>query len=96
MTTIERSKLIAILARRQDWKCSVCGKPLANSGPLEVAHRIPRGRIVRLVGKAAEWDIDAVELVCTRRGKTCNDAALLPIGVARDDLIKRLKEKYSE
>lgn len=90
MTNEEYELLTLKLARRQDWLCATCGETLPTGYPLEIAHRIPRGQIVRKVGKWAEWHPDAVALVCTRRGKACNDGALLPIGVARQELIDHL------
>jgi hypothetical protein len=91
MTSERYWQLRNLLYVKQGGKCPVCHKPL--EGPVELAHRIPRGQIVRKVGKWAEWHHRALWLVCTRRGKACNDAALLPIGVAREELLDELRKE---
>lgn len=77
---------------RQDGLCATCGKPLAYAGTLELAHRVPRGELVRKLGKAAEWHLLALALVCTRKGKNCNDGALAPIGLPRQAIMERIRE----
>lgn len=97
MTIEERNTKVFDLYMKQGGKCR-CGHQFKETDRVELAHKVPRGEVIRKVGKQAEWDTEALELVCTTKGsfgKECNSDALLPIGVARDDLIKRLKEKYN-
>lgn len=82
--------LTDMLYLRQYGRCATCGKAL--TGKTEVAHRVPRGRLTRRCGKAAEWHPMAVALVCTRKGHDCNDGQLLPIGLPREQLMERIRQ----
>ena len=87
MTDSEHRQLVAQKWYEQDGYCGTCGLPLAPwvercrklglGDGLELAHRIPRGKVVRKLGKAYEWHPKVLMLVCTRYGKRCNDGALI-------------------
>ena len=97
MTSEHRRELIRYLYDEQVGLCAYCEQPLgpwiAGGHPVELAHKVPRGRLVRMCGKGAEWHPLALALVCTRYGKRCNDGVLLPIGLPREDLMQRIREE---
>ena len=69
--------IVAQLYVQQDGICPVCKGTLKDAPGYELAHRIPRGKVVRKLGKAYEWHPKVLMLVCTRYGKRCNDGALI-------------------
>ena len=77
MTSDERQALANLKFHEQHGKCAGCGEPLVTAPDMELAHKIPRGKVVRELGKRFEWHPKVIALVCTRYGKRCNDAVLI-------------------
>ena len=96
MTSEEWMALVRQKYREQDGKCAYCEKPLGTwKGAVELAHLVPRGQLKR-GGVKNEWHPKAVALVCTRKGKNCNDGVMLPIGIPRKKLIEEIVCDESE
>ena len=82
----------------QNCVCGICGKSLyLFEWPRpQLAHKIKRGKVVAELGKEYEWHPDLLTLVCpnTRKGKSCNDAALIGAAhpVEEQALIKKILE----
>lgn len=92
MNSEERMILVQRKYIEQNGKCAHCGKSLKDwQGPVELAHKVPRGQLKRR--GLPEWHPEAVDLVCTRKGKNCNDGRLLPIGLPREHLMQRLEDE---
>lgn len=99
MTNTEYRRLWQLLYERQGGRCAHCGQRIwpEDGYTTEIAHRIPRGRVRRLLGKEYEWHPDVVALVCTRRGKDCNDHMLIGAAhpVEESVLLQRIREGSS-
>jgi len=87
MSYAEWKRLAAYKWHEQGELCGACGESLDFRQIVELAHRIPDTKPNRKKygSKVLKHPINLV-LVCTRRGKACNDAVLLgaaqPVAVA--------------